>query len=34
MTYETLKEQSQALDFDDLIMVLAQRMEDRPELRR
>jgi len=33
MTYETLKEQSQALDFDDLIMVLAQRMEDRPELR-
>jgi len=33
MTYERLKEQSQALDFDDLIMVLAQRMEDRPELR-
>jgi len=28
-----IKRTSQALDFDDLIMVLAQRMEDRPELR-
>jgi len=28
-----IKRTEPALDFDDLIMVLAQRMEDRPELR-
>ncbi|NPV88079.1 UvrD-helicase domain-containing protein [Coprothermobacteraceae bacterium] len=33
LTYEQVKERCQALDFDDLIMVLAKRLAERPELR-
>jgi DNA helicase-2/ATP-dependent DNA helicase PcrA len=33
MAYEQMKQQSQALDFDDLILVLAERMADKQELR-